>query len=159
MSENTEKLQAARELLDTKKKLLEEKIREYQGLSQADSIVLLDIKEEFIAMHYEFFDLEIRSMGFFKKMGVKTKSAQNVKYMELKMEKDPDTGRSPSNEWCHIKANIATGEEQIDEVDAEIIYKGFRMIRDTAQKWLDQIIQKISVVKSEEFNSRNTGAA
>jgi len=128
-------------------------MKENEALSvHGDSIVLLDMKDRFIAFFYNISNVEPRYLELHLIASDELKSAEYESQMNHRKN-----GESVKD--SEIKAGFATVVEKMRKRITEVNYKSVRNLRDVCQKVIDAIIQRISVIKKEEFNSRNTNAA
>jgi len=118
----------------------------------ADCSTLLEMKDKFIAFFYNISSVEPRYLELHLIASDELKAADYESLMHHR--KKGETVKD-----SEIKAVFETALERMKKRITEVNYKSVRNLRDVCQKVIDAIIQRISVTKNEEFNSRNTNAA
>ena len=128
-------------------------MREKEALAiHGDSFMLLDMKDKFIAFFSNISTTEPRYLGMHLVASDELKAADYEALMSHRKNAE-------SVKDSEIKAFFETVVERMKKRITEVNYKSVRNLRDVCQKVIDSIIQRISVIKKEEFNSRNTNAA
>lgn len=108
---------------------------------------LFDIKVKFIAKQDMFARATTQMKSIFL---TATREAKDAEYQQrLDMRK---TGKTL--EECKTGAWLMTANEHMLALRAEIAHDKARDLKNTAKDFKDEIIQRISVVKGEEFNAR-----
>jgi hypothetical protein len=131
------------------KKKLSELTKRYLESRDNGCAALAELKDEFIGNYVYVSEL-----------------AKNAE--EIKLETELEFKKKKANEWVslravgekgemvNIKAFLKSADEELTANSAAIFERTWRNLKESYQKYIDAIIQRISFTKSEEFNSRNT---
>lgn len=148
-----EQIEKSEEYIKKLKKELDGLMDEYnENRVHHDAISLINIKDKFIALLYSLNTVESRYLEVY----LVARDERKAKEYELKLNYRKGGDTVSNSEW---RAELESATERMKERATEINHKALRNLRDTCNSMIDAIIQKISIVKYEEFSSRNTSAA
>lgn len=134
------------------RKRISEFVADYKMASENnDYHKLYDVKDSFLAFLSYSRDQEVLSADVKGLLSMKKDSCKATVYMAEK--KDKEQGKT--DVICKFKADMACANEAMNEHIADILNKSLKAINKTAEDYLNQIIQRISSLKKEEFGSRN----
>jgi hypothetical protein len=147
-------------LLDAYEKRLDGFQEEHKALMKAhnedrvhaSALKLTDIKDEFIALYTK---LSVAEPHYHDLLSC---AKEERKMAEYEVEtRERKSGESVKN--SELKSFLQTAEQRLIERRCELMYKSLRNTMFVCKERIDAIIQKISIIKYEEFSSRNTEAA
>ena len=114
---------------------------------QVKALDLSDIKLEFIALQDEYSE----STTKMNKVRLQAERHAEECKLQARLDKRRDGESQETAKW---KADILTAPEQMMVVEAQINHEMMRDLKYSVKSYLDSIIQRISVVKGEEFINR-----
>ena len=76
-----------------------------------------------------------------------------MKILKESEKKDKEPGKTES--VCKYKAEMAVAAEMMMELITEMIYREMKSINASAEDYKDGLIQRISLAKRDQFDSKN----
>lgn len=158
MNEQTikERCEKAADFLAKKRKELETLQSEYMRIAQAhvSPIDLLDIKERLIDFAIGMSSPYTLTKDLYLKAQMERDNAHTLAFIKERGVINETTGKPTSVESAKDKAKLKIAEEYMTEYLADINHITARKLISDAQLLIDAAIQRVSVVKGEQFNSR-----
>lgn len=156
-----ERCDKAHELLLNKKKELEALVLQYREASQdgRSPLDLLDVKDDLIAYSLTMTSIMLRTKELHLQAQRERESAYTTKFLEERSSVNDKTGKPESIDHCKMMAQLKCAQEYVIENLSEINFFTSKYYRDECQRSIDAVIQRVSVLKGEQFNSRQTTAA
>lgn len=154
-----ERCDLAFEILLKKKDELKALIKEYGDVCKGivSPLDLLDVKDKFLAYSFTMTEIMLRTKELHLQSQREVQSAYNSTFLSERDE--VVSGKKKSLDTCKMNAQLAIAGHYITDSSAEINYTMSRAFRDECQRYIDAVIQRVSVVKGESFNSRQTNNA
>ena len=156
-----ERCDKASDYLLVKKKELEVLIKEYQECSKDGRSVLdlLDVKDKLLSFSFSITTTMLLAKELHLQAQRDRESAYTTKFLERRGVISEKSGKPDSIDNCKMMAQLECANEYMTENLSEINYYTAKYFRDECQRIIDGCIQRISVLKGEQFNSRQTNAA
>jgi hypothetical protein len=138
---------------DKVKGKLEEIIEDY-GEQKGNPHALLDIKDEFNALSFHIGEILAKAKEIQSLAEMEYSQAFNSRYEEARCEVNEATGRSYSGEDAKYKGRQLAAPELLTQIFAERGYNYIFGYYQTCKSYRDNCIQRISLLKEEQFSSR-----
>ena len=146
-----ERIANAEKTVADQRKKLSGLIKEYGvAVTTGDTHALVTVKDLFLGFLFHSRYIEVRLLGLSREATTHRKTIERAEYLHLK--RDKEAGKT--DQMCKYKAEAAAMVNAAHEHITEMFYREMKAINDSAEDYLAQIIQRISVAKKEEFNSK-----
>lgn len=150
--ETQERIDKAELTVALQRKKLSELIKEYeQVVIQGDTNALVDVKDKFLGYLFYTRRIEVGLLDLSRTITTIKKTIERSEFLSCKRSGE----KGMTDTICKYNAEIAAKTEALQEHISEILYREMRAINQSADDFRDQIIQRISVAKKEQFDSRN----
>ncbi len=147
-----ERIENAEQTVNAQRKKLTELVTQYGAAVKNDNPhTLVEVKDLFLGFLFYTRRVEVGLLRLWREVETHRKTIERSEYLSAKKDKEP----GKTDQVCKYTAEIASVKEAMMEHITEMIYREMKAINASADDYLNQIIQRLSLLKKEEFNSRN----
>lgn len=147
-----ERIENAEKTVEQQRKKLSEYKKDYEeAVINGDPNTLCDVKDKFLGFLFYSRRVEVALLKLHSETSTHRKTLERAEYMSQK--RDKEAGKTET--VCKYKAEMSVAAEMMMEHIVEMIYREMKAINASAEEYKDALIQRVSVEKGQQFNSRN----